>query len=96
VFEAVRTANAALDAGRVGAAGRQALLDVLADADAHLDVLSGAEAALDPEAERLVAEREQARRARDFARADRIREELRERGIVLEDSREGVRWRMVR
>jgi cysteinyl-tRNA synthetase len=96
VFELVREANAALDAGRVGAAGRQALLDLLGDVDAHLDVLREDEVDLDAAVERLIAEREEARRARDFARADRIRDELRERGVVLEDSREGVRWKLVR
>jgi cysteinyl-tRNA synthetase len=48
---------------------------------------------LDAEIEALVAEREAARRARDYARADAIRAELAGRGIVLEDSKEGVRWR---
>jgi cysteinyl-tRNA synthetase len=43
----------------------------------------------------LIAEREAARAAKDFARADRIREELKKRGIALEDSRDGVRWRRV-
>jgi cysteinyl-tRNA synthetase len=96
VFELVREANAALDAGRVGTAGRQALLDVMATVDAHLDVLQAPEPELGTDVERLIAEREEARTARDFARADRIRDELRGRGVVLEDSRDGVRWRLVR
>ncbi|HKF74773.1 MAG TPA: DALR domain-containing protein, partial [Candidatus Dormibacteraeota bacterium] len=96
VFELVRTANAAMDAGRLGTAGREALLVLLADVDAHLDVLTPEQASLDTAVERLIAEREEARRARDFAAADRIRERLREQGVQLEDSREGVRWRLVR
>jgi len=96
VFELVREANAALDAGRVGTAGRRALLDLLAAVDAHLDVLQVPEAELETEVRGLIAEREEARRARDFSRADRIRDDLRERGVLLEDSRDGVRWRLVR
>jgi len=64
--------------------------------DAHLDILSVEDDALDAEEEQLLAEREEARRARDFALSDRLREELRKRGIVLEDSKGGVRRRRVR
>ena len=41
----------------------------------------------------LLAERDQAKRRRDFARADQIRKELTEKGIVIEDSKDGVRWK---
>ena len=42
----------------------------------------------------LVAERQAARKSRDFAKADRIRQQLADRGIILEDTRDGgVRWK---
>ncbi len=96
VFELVREANAALDAGKVGERGRHGLLGLIDDFDAHLDVVRSEEPGLAQEVERLIAEREAARKGRDFSRADQIREELREKGIALEDSKEGVRWRRVR
>jgi cysteinyl-tRNA synthetase len=95
-FDLLRTANAALDAGRVGTAGRAALSELLAEVDAHLDVLSAAEPVLDTEVRRLLEEREEARRARDFATADRIRDQLRERGVVVEDTPAGARSRLVK
>ena len=48
---------------------------------------------LDEVIEKLIAERQQARKDRNFARADEIRDELLAKGIVLEDTREGVRWK---
>ena len=50
---------------------------------------------LDEEIENLIEERKQARKAKDFARADAIRSELLEKGIVLEDTREGVKWKRI-
>jgi cysteinyl-tRNA synthetase len=96
VFELVREANAALDAGRVGERSRHALLELIEDFDAHLDVVRADEPGLAEEVERLIADREEARKSREFGKADQIREELRQKGIALEDSKEGVRWRRVR
>jgi cysteinyl-tRNA synthetase len=96
VFELVREANAALDAERVGGRGKLALLELIEDFNAHLDVVHADEPGLAEEVERLIADREAARKSRDFGRADQIREELRQKGIALEDSKEGVRWRRVR
>ena len=48
---------------------------------------------LDEDIEALIEERQAARKAKDFARADQIRDELADRGIILEDTREGVKWK---
>lgn len=48
---------------------------------------------LDADIEKLIEERQAARKAKDFTRADAIRNELLEKGIVLEDTREGVKWK---
>jgi cysteinyl-tRNA synthetase len=47
----------------------------------------------DEEIESLVAQRNEARRNRDFALSDRIRQQLLDRGVLIEDTREGTRWR---
>jgi cysteinyl-tRNA synthetase len=95
IFELVREANTLLDEKKVGEDGRRALLGLIEEIDGHLDVIGADEPGLAEEVERLISEREDARQAKDFARADQIREELKHRGIALEDSREGVRWRRV-
>ncbi len=48
---------------------------------------------LDADIENLIAERQAARKAKNFARADEIRNTLLEKGIILEDTREGVKWK---
>ena len=55
--------------------------------------LSVKEELLDEDVERLIEERQAARKNKDFKRADEIRDELKEKGILLEDTREGVKWK---
>jgi cysteinyl-tRNA synthetase len=45
------------------------------------------------EVEKLIAERLSARKARNFARSDEIRDELKQKGVILEDTRDGTRWK---
>lgn len=48
---------------------------------------------LDSDIEKLIEERQAARKAKNFARADEIRDQLASQGILLEDTREGVKWK---
>ena len=102
LFVLVGQGNAALDrTPAVGEAECSAVLDALASIDRVLGLLEVARTSRSLAAEtaawveRMVAERAAARKARDFQLADRIRGELAERGIVLEDSAEGTRWKVV-
>ena len=56
-------------------------------------ILERKEEILDEEIEKLIAERQAARKEKNFARADEIRSILLEKGIILEDTREGVKWK---
>ena len=93
LFRIVREANAALDRKELPAASVGVLRDALSGADRVLGVLPGEKEMVAPEVEAAIERRAQARAARDFAAADRIRRELLEQGIVLEDTPQGVRWR---
>ena len=102
VFGFVREVNKTIEAGSLGAGDRQRVTDALAGVDRVLGVLDAAEwqsqdaaagGLADDEIEALLAERQQARKSRDFAAADRIRDQLQEQGIVIEDTPQGPRWR---
>src|SRR5580704_7022586 len=108
IYDLVREVNIAMDKGefRQGdvAAARELLaafdrvFAVIADTDAEkLQALGYGDAngaLADADVEKMVAERQDARKRRDFAASDRIRKELADRGIILEDGRDGsVRWK---
>jgi cysteinyl-tRNA synthetase len=65
----------------------------MGDADPEVIAKFGSEGLSDADIDALVAERTQAKRQRNFARADAIRNELLAKGIMLEDSKDGVRWK---
>jgi cysteinyl-tRNA synthetase len=82
------------DAGKVrtivGWAQQEGLQDKITPAAAEI---AKAAALSDAEVEQLVAEHSQARKSRDYARSDEIRNQLAEQGIILENTKDGVRWK---
>jgi len=107
IFEYVRAMNTALDEGQFQEENRWDAARVLEVFDGVFDVLKPSEGVgsagegpapgngglSDVEIESRIEERVQAKKARDFARADAIRAGLQEAGVVLEDTKDGVRWK---
>jgi cysteinyl-tRNA synthetase len=94
VHNMVREINSVLANEELRADEREAVLDAVAKFDSVLGVFGEEESGmLDAEIEALIEQRQEARRQRDFARSDEIRDLLAERGIHLEDTKDGMRWR---
>jgi cysteinyl-tRNA synthetase len=93
LFILVREGNIAIDQGAVNADDCDAMAAAIERANLVLDLLPPEEAAVDEEIEKLIEQRNEARTAKNFAESDRLRDELLERGVVLEDTPHGTRWR---
>ena len=89
-----REVNTALARGTVREQNQREILGAIDRFDSVLAVFGESkDEMLDDEIQRLIDERQNARHRRDFARADEIRDELADRGIILEDTKDGVRWK---
>jgi cysteinyl-tRNA synthetase len=98
LFDFVREMNVLLDDGVVSRSEAEEVVAVLKRFDGVLGVVGEIEdeEALPKEAEELIAKREAARKAKDWATADALRVRLSELGVVVEDTAQGVRWRLVK
>jgi cysteinyl-tRNA synthetase len=90
IFEAAAAANQAIDTGDTGRAG--SLLRTVVELSGVLGISVDAGMDDDDEIDSLVAERDAARESKDFATADRIRDDLAARGLTLEDTPGGTTW----
>ena len=94
IHNLTRVVNTALARKKLQEDNKLELLDLLKRFDSVLNIFGTEQCEmLDSEIQNLIDDRQEARRRRDFGRADEIRDELADRGIVLEDTKDGVRWK---
>jgi cysteinyl-tRNA synthetase len=91
IFEMVREVNRVMAQHQLSAAGATQVATLMHRFDTVLGLLADEQPPIDPEVAALMEERQHARQARDFARADVLRAQLRERGYVVEDTPQGAR-----
>ena len=93
VFDLVRDANRRIEARSLSTADAQRVVATFRDLDRVLGILAPLDEDLPTELASLLDERAAARAGRDWAASDRLRDELAERGVLVEDTRDGQRWR---
>ena len=93
IFELVKFANTNVSAGNTKAFMKGIVDEIKMLSDICGLIVEKKEELLDSDIEALIQARQDARKARDFAKADEIRGQLLDMGIILEDTREGVKWK---
>ncbi|HYJ86992.1 MAG TPA: cysteine--tRNA ligase [Pyrinomonadaceae bacterium] len=94
IHNLTRDVNTAIARKHLQEENKSELLDLLKRFDSVLNIFGEERREiLDAEIQSLIDERQEARRRRDFARGDELRDELAARGIILEDTKDGVRWK---
>ncbi len=93
LFTLIRDANIAIDSGRITSSDAEGLRTAAMRLESVFDIFPRRDDPLDSSIEKLIEARNTARGARNFTESDRIRDQLLSRGIVLEDTPGGTRWR---
>jgi cysteinyl-tRNA synthetase len=94
IHNLTRVVNTALARKKLQEDNKTELIQLLKRFDTVLNIFGDEQPEmLESEIQNLIDERQEARRRRDFARGDEIRDELAARGIILEDTKDGVRWK---
>ena len=95
IFELVKLSNITISKDSSIEYSKYMLETIIGFCDVLGIITDKKEEVVDADVEKLIEERKMAKKAKDFARADAIREELKNMGIALEDTREGVKWKKI-
>ncbi len=93
LFTLIREANVAIDAGRITSSDAEGICTAMLRVHPVLDIYPRRDESLDATVRKLIDARNAARKSRNFTESDRIRDELLGRGIIIEDTPGGTRWR---
>jgi cysteinyl-tRNA synthetase len=95
IFELVREINTRISSNKAGRKYLEGALNLFNELTKVLGIAQKSDDTLDSEIEKLIEERQQARKEKNWKRADEIRDNLKEMGIELQDTPQGVKWRKI-
>lgn len=93
IFNLIKEVNKKLSEGKIGEKTAEKVAKFLEEVDSVLQILDKREEKLPEEYIKLIKEREKARKDKNYKRADEIRDFLKEKGIIIEDTLYGTRWK---
>ncbi|MGB8657947.1 MAG: cysteine--tRNA ligase [Candidatus Zixiibacteriota bacterium] len=93
IFTLVKDVNRMMDEKKISKPDALKVLEIMNKFDSVFGILKREETSLDEEVKALIEKRAQARKEKNFQLADQIRKELEEKGIILEDTPEGIKWK---
>jgi len=96
LFDFIRDTNKLIDSGAISKQEAEQTIEFLKRIDNVLGVMNFEKEQLEPELAELIEQREKARKSNDFEKADQIRKELEGKGIIVEDTGKGPRWKKVK
>jgi len=96
VFDFVRDINKLIDEDKISKKNAKDAIGLMKEIDSVIGVIDFKEESINKEITDLVKEREKARKEKDFARADKIRDKIKEKGFIIEDSSEGPRIKKIK
>ena len=95
IFEFVKEINTLMMENKIGKNDAKKIIIFIKDFDKVIGILEEKEEKLSAELKKLIKEREKARKEKNYKKADKIREDLKRRGVILEDTKGEVRWKKI-
>ena len=95
IFDFMREINKLMSENKIGKSNAKDVLHLMNEFNQVLGVFDHEKGEIAEEVEALIEQRQEARKNKDFAAADKIRDDLKEKGIILEDTKDGVKWKKI-
>ena len=95
IFNFIRTINTLISQNKIGKENKKEIISLMEKFDKILGIIDFKEKTIPENIKQLIEKRETARKEKDWKTADKLRDKLKEKGILLEDTRQGIKWKQI-